>query len=103
MGLKFYGGPEREAPARIPAYCTFAASGPSGNLRSRRVHVRYKGRSGETIGVNATLPFYISNSSLGRSSAIASALASGTIAASLPFAISSDGGLELLTAGRAGL
>ena len=103
VGLKFNGGPSVGASALIPASATFNASGPSSNRRPRRVHINLRNGAGGTVGVAASVPFYISNSSLGTSPGRTSALSSGTIAASIPIAIDSDGGLEVTQAGISGV
>lgn len=110
-GLTFYEtyeGSEARLRANIPARAIFTVSGAgaAGHTvgdRPRRVHVTLQNALGETLGRRAYVPFYLSNSSLGRSSGLTSALTSGTIAASRPLTISSRGNLEVLTRGRNGI
>ena len=103
MGLKFYGGPAREFEANQVASVTFAASGPSGNLRPRRVWIRARNRWGAHIQTRVTFPVTFSNSSLARSSGVmASALASGAMACSRCFAVTGGAGRAIVTTvGRA--
>jgi len=107
MGLKFIGGIETASPALLPARAAFTISGPTAGEtagdRPRRVHITLQNANGETLNARGYVPFYLSNSSLGRSTALTSALTSGTIAASLPFAITSRGSLEVFTPGRNGI
>lgn len=104
MGLKVFGGPEAPAAANVPAQAAFSASGPSGNQRPRRVWVRFRNKFGANIQTRVAVPFYISNSSLGRSSGVASALASGTMSCSVPIGMTGGGGGVIVTSpGRAGV
>lgn len=102
MGLSFIGGPTNEYPAHQVATVTFSASGPSGNLRPRRVWIRARNILGENIQRRVTFPLTFSNSSLARSSGVmASTLASGTMACSRCFAVTGGGGRAIVTtAGR---
>ena len=103
MGLVFFGGPTREFDASVPASVTFTASGPSGNLRPRRVWIRARDRNGQSIQQRVSFPLTFSNSSLARSSGVmASALASGAMACSRCFAVTGGGGRAIVTTvGRA--
>lgn len=103
MGLKFIGAGIGLAEARIPVRAIFTVSGAASNRRPRRVQVTMQNSHGETINTRVFVPFYLSNSSLARSSANTSALTSGTIAASLPLAITSRGSLEVLVRGKSGI
>ena len=103
MGLSFSGGPTNTYAAHQVASVTFTASGPSGNLRPRRVWVRARNSLGENIQRRVSFPLTFSNSSLARSSGVmASTLASGTMACSRCFAVTAGGGRAIVTTvGRA--
>ncbi len=113
MGLTFTGGLEALQDANIPAAVEFLISGGgsgSGSTvgdRPRRVHINVKNRNGERVG-RVSLPFFLSNSSLGHSSTLTSALTSGTtsgdeIGQYRQLEITSSGGYEQIVSGRVGI
>lgn len=104
MGIKMSGGIATAMPALLPAQvCFIGISGAGSNRRPRRVHIQMQNANGQALEVRASLRFYLTDSSLARTSTITAALASGTAAFTAPvFQSTSRGGVQLVTAGVGG-